>query len=165
MTSDLPPAGTADNPHSADSLPAGTADNPHSATHKGNPTGFRSPQSPIGPGICEAAAAGLLLLLMLVPNSLLNSDGDTAHHLAVGRQILATGTLTPTDIFTQPHFGQPWLNWEWLADGVFAAADAVLGLNGVALLTAALIAGTIYGLCRRCMARGLHPVPTLVLAY
>ena len=107
--------------------------------------------------------AGLVLLLALAPNSLLNSDGDTAHHLAVGRQILATGTLTPVDIFSQPHFGQPWINWEWLSDVLFALANGALGLNGVALLAVTLIAGTIYALCRWCIARGLHPVPTLVL--
>ncbi len=128
-----------------------------------DPSAGSAAPSAVGPGICEAAAAGLLLLLALAPNSLLNSDGDTAHHLAVGRQILTTGTLTRTDLFSAPHFGRPWLNWEWLADLLFAAANSLLGLNGVAVMAAALIAGTLYGLCRWCMARGLHPVPTLVL--
>ncbi|MDQ2807719.1 MAG: hypothetical protein M3Z04_12555 [Chloroflexota bacterium] len=141
MTSDPPTAAATDIPHSA----------------------LRTPHSVVGPGICEAAMAGLLLLLMLVPNSLLNSDGDTAHHLAAGRQMLETGSLTPIDIFTQPHFGQPWINWEWLSDVLFALANGAAGLNGVALLAVTLIAGTVYALCRWCMARGLHPVPTLVL--
>ncbi|HUS17562.1 MAG TPA: hypothetical protein VM536_21410, partial [Chloroflexia bacterium] len=61
--------------------------------------------SPIGPGLCEAAGALLLIGLTVAPNSLLNGDGDTAHHLAVGHQILATGAVPLTDTFSHAHVG------------------------------------------------------------
>ncbi|HUS17461.1 MAG TPA: hypothetical protein VM536_20890, partial [Chloroflexia bacterium] len=89
--------------------------------------------------------------------------GDTAHHLAVGHQILATGAVPLTDTFSHAHVGGTFIDWEWLAEAVFAGMDLLLGLNGVGLLSASLIAGTLYGLCRWMMARGLHPVPALLI--
>ena len=118
--------------------------------------------STISPRIYEVAATALLVLLAVASKLLLNSDGDTAQHLAMGHLIL-NGGIPHTDIISHAHFGQPFLDWEWLADVLFAATENLLGLNGVAILAAALIAGTLYLLGRWAMARGLHPVPALLL--
>jgi hypothetical protein len=117
----------------------------------------------LSPRVCEGFCALLLALLALAPNSLLNSDGDPAHHIAVGRVFLATGTLPLVDVFSHAHFGVPFVNWEWVPQVGMALADRLLGLNGVALLAAALIAGTLYGLARLLLAAGLHPLPALLL--
>src|SRR5215204_4125756 len=90
------------------------------------------PRSVISPRICEAFCALLLVLLALAPNSLLNSDGDPAHHIAVGRVFLATGVLPLVDVFSHAHFGVPFVNWEWVPQVGMALADRLLGLNGVA---------------------------------
>ncbi|HMA37279.1 MAG TPA: hypothetical protein VKY74_22685 [Chloroflexia bacterium] len=122
-----------------------------------------APAAPISPRVCEIACAALLLTLVLAPASLLNSDGDTAHHLLVGQIILAQHSIPAQDIFSHAHLGQPFLDWEWLSEVLFAGANLLLGLNGVAILAATLIAGTLYLLCRWLMAQGLHPVPALVV--
>jgi hypothetical protein len=121
------------------------------------------PRSGISPRVCELVCAVLLVLLTLAPNSLLNSDGDPAHHIAVGRVMLTTGALPMVDVFSHAHYGQFFVNWEWFPQLGMALADRLLGLNGVALLAAALIAGTLYGLARVLLAAGLHPLPALVL--
>ncbi len=74
-----------------------------------------APASRISPRICEIAFAVLLLLLVLRPATLLNSDGDTAQHLAVGRvhpgpRSRAAGRrLQPC-----PRRASRFSNWEWL---------------------------------------------------
>jgi hypothetical protein len=104
-----------------------------------------------------------LLLLALAPNSLINTDGDVAQHLAVGHLILNGPMIPQQDIFSHAHLGQPFLDWEWLSEAIYAAADTLFGLNGVVILAAGLLAGSLYGLCRWMMARGLHPLLAFLL--
>ena len=117
----------------------------------------------ISPRICEIFCALLLLILVLAPNSLINTDGDVAQHLAVGHLILNGPLIPQQDIFSHAHLGRPFLDWEWLSEAIYAAADTLFGLNGVAILAAALLAGSLYGLCRWMMARGLHPMLAFLL--
>ena len=117
----------------------------------------------ISPRICEIFCALLLLILALAPNSLINTDGDVAQHLALGHLILNGPMIPQQNIFSHAHLGRPFLDWEWLSEAIYAAADTLFGLNGVAILAAALLAGSLYGLCRWMMARGLHPMPAFLL--
>lgn len=71
---------------------------------------------------------------------LLNSDGDLGRHITVGNIILETGALPRTDIFSNTRYGQLLVLHEWLSEVLFALAYRVAGLNGVAWLTAFVIA-------------------------
>ena len=137
---------------------AALADPPagHTADH---PT----PRATLSPRLGEVVCALIVLLLALAPNSLLNGDGDTAHHLLAGSVILRDGAVPRVDIFTWPNAGQPFLDWEWLAEALYAAANQAAGLNGVALLAATLIAAALYGLYRRLIGAGLSALPALLV--
>jgi hypothetical protein len=147
-----------------DSAPPPTAANPPGApADAARPDAAAAPVA-ISPRICEIFCALLLLILALAPNSLINTDGDVAQHLAVGHLILNGPMIPRDDIFSHAHLGQPFLDWEWLSEAIYAAVDTLFGLNGVAILAAALLAGSLYGLCRWMMARGLHPLLAFLLA-
>jgi hypothetical protein len=122
-----------------------------------------APRAALSPRLGELVCALVVLLLALAPNSLLNGDGDTAHHLLAGSVILREGAVPRVDIFTWPNGGQPFLDWEWLAEALYAAANQAAGLNGVALLAATLIAAALYGLYRRLIGAGLSTLPALLV--
>lgn len=80
--------------------------------------------------------------LFFMPD-MLNSDGDLGRHLTVGNYILDTRAIPAQDIFSHTRFGAPLVLHEWLSEVVYALAYRAGGLNGVAWLTALLLA-TIY---------------------
>jgi hypothetical protein len=77
---------------------------------------------------------------------------DLAYHLRAGALTLDTGLIPTSDTFTFTAFGQPWLNQQWGAQVVLAAAYRVAGWAGLAILRAALVGalvGLVYLACRR----------------
>jgi hypothetical protein len=73
---------------------------------------------------------------------ILNADGDLARHLTIGSVIINTRQIPTGDLFSHTLPNAPVVLHEWLSEVVFAAANGAAGLNGVAWLTAAIIAGT-----------------------
>src|SRR5579875_3215121 len=73
------------------------------------------------------AAALFSLLALIVPielsAQLLNSDGD-----------LARRSLFYADPFSYTKFGQPFVPYEWLSEVIYALANQLAGLAGVAVL-------------------------------
>lgn len=80
--------------------------------------------------------------LLFMPD-MLNSDGDLGRHITVGNYILDTRAIPTRDVFSDTRYGAPLVLHEWLSEVLFALAHRVAGLNGVAWLTALLLA-TIY---------------------
>ncbi|MEP0804993.1 MAG: hypothetical protein HRF47_05860 [Chloroflexota bacterium] len=70
---------------------------------------------------------------------ILNFDGDLPRHLLMGRLILQTRSVSTVDVFSFRTTGFPSIPHEWLAQTALAGAHKWLGLDGVVLLTAALI--------------------------
>jgi hypothetical protein len=87
--------------------------------------------------------AVFLLVVMLGPR-LLNVDGDLGRHLTVGQYILQTGRIPTTDLFSHTMSGEGLTPHEWLSEVVFALAYRVLGLDGVVLLSAIVLALTFW---------------------
>ncbi len=87
--------------------------------------------------------AVFLLVVMLGPR-LLNVDGDLGRHLTVGQYILRTGQIPTADIFSHTMSGEELTPHEWLSEVVFALAYRVLGLDGVVLLSAIVLALTFW---------------------
>lgn len=106
-------------------------------------------------GVC--LFAGLLLL----GNRLL-ADPDTYWQIRIGQQILETGSLPRTDIFSFTMQGQPWISTQWLAQVLFAAAYARAGWAGPVVLTAASIAGA-FAILAWFLRRRLDTAPALIL--
>jgi hypothetical protein len=69
-------------------------------------------------------------------------DGDAGWHILTGEYVLNHLALPATDPFSFTMEGRAWYAWEWLADVVFALAHRFDGLEGVVLLTGAVIAAT-----------------------
>lgn len=81
---------------------------------------------------------------------------DLAYHVKSGALALQTGDVIRTDPFTFTHGGLSWLNQQWGAQVIFAAAHRFLGWMGVAMTYAAAIGagfGFLYSSCRRAGAR------------
>lgn len=77
--------------------------------------------------------------LLFMPD-MLNGDGDLGRHITVGNYILETRAIPTRDVFSHTRFDEPFVPHEWLSEVIFAAAHRAAGLNGVAWLTALLLA-------------------------
>lgn len=77
--------------------------------------------------------------LFFMPD-MLNSDGDLGRHLTVGQYILDTRDIPAQDFLSHTRAGEPLVLHEWLSEVVYAVAYRAAGLNGVAWLTALLLA-------------------------
>lgn len=87
----------------------------------------------------------------------LNMDGDLGRHITVGKYILTHWTIPTRDVFSFTMNGQPLVPHEWLADVIFALAHEWMGLNGVILFCAFLIALAML-ICFRLTLRRSHSV-------
>lgn len=70
----------------------------------------------------------------------MNMDGDLGRHLTVGGYILDHRQIPTADVFSHTRAGEPLTPHEWLADVLFTLAYRWLGLNGVVLLSALVVA-------------------------
>jgi len=79
---------------------------------------------------------------LLAGPRMLNTDSDLGRHLTIGSYILSTHQVPTRDLFSFTMAGQSRPPYEWLAQVLFAAAYLPLNLDGVVLLTAAILAAT-----------------------
>ena len=73
---------------------------------------------------------------------MLNIDGDLPRHLLMGEIVLKTLSIHTTDVFSYVNQGLPIAPHEWLAGVIFAVFYILLGLNGVVIFAALLLATT-----------------------
>lgn len=84
------------------------------------------------------------------------TDASTGCHIRTGEFVLAHGQAPRTDMLSFTRQGQPWFAWEWLSDLVFALLFRALGLNGVVVFAAALIAVPLWLIMRQALRRGAN---------
>lgn len=94
---------------------------------------------------------------MFMPQ-MLNGDGDIGRHLTVGKWILDTGQVPTRDIFSDTMPGELSIPHEWLSQVLFALAHRLAGLNGVAWLTALVLATTYAALAEALRRFGVNAV-------
>ena len=75
---------------------------------------------------------------------MMNVDGDLGRHITLGSYIIDSGNIPTEDIFSFTKAGDPLTPHEWLSELLFAAINAVAGLNGVVWLTALVIAVSLW---------------------
>ena len=73
---------------------------------------------------------------------MMNGDGDLGRHITLGNYILDQRTIPTTDLFSHTMQGTFMVPHEWLSQLAFALVHRAAGLNGIAWLTAVLIAAT-----------------------
>jgi hypothetical protein len=127
------------------------------------PVRFRSPFQSIGrPGALICALTLLSAALMLCLDG--TRDGDLYLQLASGRFISAHGLIAVDPFQTVAH-GEPWLNQQWLAElGGYNVARSV-GVTGLTILYATLLATPLALLLWLCRRKGVAMLIALVALY
>jgi hypothetical protein len=93
----------------------------------------------------------------------LNGDGDLPRHLVAGQVIVESGSIPRQDVFSYYYQGRTYVAHEWVADVIYYLFYRVLGMGGVVLLTAILIATTFFILYSALVAEHDERFVTLAL--
>ena len=134
-------------------------------------TGSDKPASPAWFQFLAPSTTDVIFIILLVTMSggalasRLLGDASIGWHIRNGEQMLRTHAITRTDSFSVTMGGQTWYAWEWLYDAAIAGIHHRLGLNGVVLFTAIIIALTFALTLRLSLRRGADlPMTALLLA-
>jgi hypothetical protein len=84
------------------------------------------------------------------------SDGDVGWHIRTGDYILEHRSVPRTDLFTFTKPGAPWFAWEWLSDVMLALLHGWMGLKGVVLIAAVVLAAWPVVVLRHALWRGAN---------
>ena len=113
----------------------------------------RSPLNYLLPRLSELFFLAIFLGVVMLGPRLFNIDGDLGRHITIGNYILDHLTIPTSDVFSHTMTGEPLTPHEWLAQLTFALTHRLLGLNGVVLFSALLIAITFTLCYRQCQQR------------
>lgn len=91
-------------------------------------------------------------------------DGDLYLQLASGRFISAHG-LSAVDPFNTIAHGEPWLNQQWLPELLSYLTASAVGVTGLTILYACVVASPLALLLWLCRRKGLAMMIALVLLY
>ncbi len=105
----------------------------------------------------------IFLAALLWGPKMLNLDGDLPRHLLTGRFILETKTIPTTEPFAYPYEGRPYVSHEWLTDLTYYLIYKTLGLAGLVVLAATLLAAAFTSLYAYVSSRLDVRIPALVL--
>ena len=114
----------------------------------------------LAPPSIPALVFGILALAVpiLLQKPMLNSDGDLARHLRHGHYMLENRELIRADPFSFTRPGAPFIGFEYGSQLLYALAERIGGLPGIAILAGLLIALTYMLLTRFLLRRGVDPL-------
>ena len=95
------------------------------------------------PSIADVLFLTFFFKLLSNGSDLLN-DGDTGWHIVTGESILRTFRIPFADPYSHTAPGMPWTTHEWLAEVIFGLSHRLMGLNGVVLVSSAVISLTFF---------------------
>ncbi|HET7091371.1 MAG TPA: hypothetical protein VFL17_22285, partial [Anaerolineae bacterium] len=101
-----------------------------------------SPAQFLLPRLEDVVFVTLFVAVIALGPRLLNGDGDLGRHITIGGYILESRSIPTRDVFSHTMTGEPLTPHEWLSQIVFALAYRFMGLDGVVLVCALLIAST-----------------------
>ena len=96
------------------------------------------------PSIADIFFAILLVVMSLNLGQHLLADCDTGYHIRTGEYILETLSIPQVDIFSFLEPSPAWTAHEWLSAIIMALSHQMLGLTGVVIFFAFIIALTYY---------------------
>jgi hypothetical protein len=105
----------------------------------------------------------LFLSALTLGPRMLNIDGDLPRHLLMGKFVLETGAAPDEEIFSYIYEDRPYTPQEWLSGVLYYSAYLLLGLNGVVLLAAILIAAAFSVLYTELAAQDAPKTMTFLL--
>jgi hypothetical protein len=94
------------------------------------------------PRLHDIIFLSIFIAVLFLGPRMLNTDGDLPRHLLMGKIVLETRSIPTKDIFSHVYLGQPLTPHEWLSGVIFYIFYSFLGLNGVVILAAILLATT-----------------------
>jgi hypothetical protein len=97
------------------------------------------------------AAVLLLAVFQFSENTV---DLDLWGHLVFGQQMLHSGSISRTDIYSWTVYGQPWINHEWMAEIILALFYTAWGGPGILLLKV-VVGLAAFAVCLRLGAQSL----------
>lgn len=97
---------------------------------------------PFVPHLNDIIFVVVFVLAISFGSQMLSIDSDLGRHLTLGNYILDHGVIPRRDLFSHTLPNAPRPPYEWLSQILFALANRLLGLDGVILLTALIIATT-----------------------
>jgi hypothetical protein len=100
-------------------------------------------------------AVFLYSVVIFAFNQQLLQDPDPYIHIAVGNWILAEHAIPRHDMFSYTALGRSWIDWEWLAQIIIAAAYDLFAWRGLILLCALVISFT-FALVFKLLSRQLR---------
>lgn len=95
------------------------------------------------PKIDDIVFLAIFVATLLLGQRMVNIDGDLPRHILTGKSILLSGKLPYTEPFVYPYEAQQYTSHEWLTDIVFYLVFNTLGLEGLILLAAIILATAI----------------------
>lgn len=104
--------------------------------------------------VCVWLVFFAVILLSERRHVLLDADGDPCWHWVQGNWMIEHRAILRADQWSHTRPGAPMVTKEWLSEIIFAAAGNCLGWNGIVLVTAALIATTLWLLHRQLLLEG-----------
>lgn len=96
-----------------------------------------------------------LVLMMRGPSNLFRDPG-TFFHTKLGEYILTYGQLPQRDIFSFTVEGKSWVAHQWLGECIMGFIHRMMGLDGLLLATATLLAALFAWMAHRLHRSGLH---------
>ena len=115
------------------------------------------------PGLQDIFFTAIFLSVLLLGQRMINLDGDLPRHLLMGRYILQNRAIPTTELFIYPYLNQPYVPHEWLTDVLFSMLYSSLGLAGIVVTLAFLLAATFTLLYNRLSSRFNLRLLTLML--
>ena len=119
------------------------------------------------PSLSDLLFIALLLWLLIFTNSGsptgLLQDAGAGVHIRTGEWILSHHAVPRTDPFSFSKPGEAWYAWEWLSDVLFAFLNNAMGLKGLILFMAALLAGVCWLLVRQMAVRGANALAAILM--
>lgn len=116
------------------------------------------------PRVRDAIFIGTLIALAIQGPGLLNGDGDLGRHITIGNYIIDHWEIPTQDVFSHTMTGERLVPHEWLAQLIFGIAHRLMGLNGIVLVIALLIAVTFTLTYQELLRRNVFRVLALLVA-
>lgn len=116
------------------------------------------------PRIRDAVFIGTLIAISVQGPGLLNGDGDLGRHITIGSYIIDHGGIPVRDIFSHTMTGEKLVPHEWLAQLIFGIAHRLMGMSGIVLVIAFLIASTFTLTYQEMLRRNVFRIVALFIA-
>ncbi len=117
------------------------------------------------PRLTDIIFVVVFILALAYGTQMLSIDSDLGRHLTLGNYILDSRIIPTRDLFSHTLTNQPRPPYEWLSQILFAFANRLLGLDGVILFTALIIAVTFTLIFQFANRRSGSPIIAFLITF